>query len=695
MTKPTNPVPMLPTLFWMTLLLLASSVVHASPGQVTETLNDVTQGSLMLKTDVPGKYIPAPIQTTDVDIQVKGPLARARVRQRFTNPSDAWAEALYAFPLPQDAAVDRLHMQIGKRVIEGEIREREQARRDYENARRAGKRAALVEQQRPNLFTTAVANIPPHGEIVVEIEYQQKLRWQDDQFSLRFPMAITPRYTPDSGGSVNQKVNVAGGWAVLPGELPNTIDITPPESGDAPDNPQLNPVSLHVTLDSGFMLASLKSRYHPINTKNNGHVYQVQLRDGSVPADRDFELVWQPQAGKTPQAAFFTESTDTGDYGLLMLMPPAQAFGEQKPALRETTYVIDTSGSMGGKSMRAAKRALSRALSRLGSGNTFNVIEFNSQPRALFSAPRPVDLDSRTRAEQFVNGLSARGGTEMLSALKLALAQGRDRPGVLRQIVFITDGAIGNEQQLFTAIHNKLGDARLFTVGIGSAPNSYFMTEAARFGRGSFTTIGDVSEVETKMDKLLRQIEHPALTGLRLSLPVKAETLPNPLPDLYLGEPVSIIMKLDARPDSAVLQGNIGNLAWRSDLVLNAGETQSGLGVLWARSKIADALRELARGADPDKVRSEVLALALKHHLVSPYTSLVAVDKTPARPVGDLLNAHALKNNLPKGWKPVSAQTVPLAQGSTPSLLMLLLGMPLVLLSLAWAWLSGGCRWRA
>jgi len=623
------------------------------------TLDEVRQGTLLMKAPVPGRYDPAPIQETEARIRVTGPIARAAVKQRFRNPGDAWAEAVYAFPLPEDAAVDQLRMRVGERVIEGRIEEKLAARKAYETAASEGRRAGLVEQRRPNLFTTAVANIPPRGEVEVEIEYQHLLRWRDGAFGLRFPMAITPRYQPGSAGTLEQSVQLSGGWSVLPGEIPNVVEISPPAEAD--EGRPLNPVTLEVVLNAGFPLGSLESRYHAIDRidGDEGEV-SIRLQHDSVPAERDFELVWRPKAGQAPSAAFFTEQTEAGAYGLLMVMPPANVFEQQGGRAREAIFIVDTSGSMGGASIRQAREALGTALGRLRPQDRFNLIEFNSSSQALHSRPVAASEEHIRHALRFTDGLQAGGGTEMQAALAMAFDMPVQNDGHLQQLIFITDGAAGNERQLMGLIQRRLGSRRLFTVGIGSAPNSHFMTEAAHHGRGSFTYIGDPAEVQEKMEALFAKMEHPALTDLRLDLPEAAEVLPDPLPDLYLGEPVVAAMKLSANPERGLLEGNLGNLLWKSNLSLKRSGQQEGLGVFWARERIRQWMRGLARGDDPAAVRDAVLELALEHHLVSPYTSLVAVDETPVRPLEASHQSHALKHNLPAGWQP-SAQ--PASQG--------------------------------
>ena len=262
----------------------------------------------------------------------------------------------------------------------------------------------------------------------------------------------------------------------------------------------------------------------------------------------------------------------------------------------------------------------------------------------------------------------------MLPALRHAL-DGVGAPGRLRQVIFLTDGAVGNEAQLFTEIRARLGDSRLFTIGIGSAPNSHFMREAARLGRGTFTYIGNVNEVQEKMTALFSKLETPALADLRLELVGVgvADVLPSPIPDLYLGEPIVVSLKATTIPSRAVRRGRLGATPWQHDVALHRAEPGAGLAVQWARAKIDALLDTRSTGAAEEQVRTAVLDVALRHHLVSRYTSLVAVDVTPARPADAALPSHALKTNLPHGGE--YEALAGMGQGATDSRMHLLLGL--------------------
>jgi len=657
-------------------LALAAFIVSAQAQAATNRAPGA--GELRLRSAAGDAPLVAPLLATDVEIDVAGITARARVTQRFRNPTQDWKEGVYVFPLPENAAVDHLDMRIGNRQIEGKIQERKQAKQTYEQAKQEGRKATLVEQERPNVFTTSVANIGPDEEIAVSIEYQQTLRYDDGRFRLRFPMVVAPRYIAGNAAVVG----IAGtGWGVNTDGVSDAERITPPVVH--PSEGTINPVTLTVTLNAGFPLAELLSPYHPIDVVAGAEDrYHVMLANDAVPTDRDFELVWTPQIGRAPQASLLTESRDGRTYALLMVMPPS-ATADAPRVPREVVYIIDTSGSMEGTSIVQAKAALSMALDRLQPGDRFNVIEFNSVTRALFGAPMPVDPATIGQARTFVSKLHARGGTEMKPALEAALTR-EAAPGFVRQVVFLTDGAVGNETELIALIGERLGDRRLFTVGIGSAPNAYFMTKAAQFGRGTYTYIGDVREVAEKMSALFRKLESPVLTDLAVTWPNGAEAFPRQVPDLYAGEPVVVTAMMDAPSGDVTVSGRRGDMPWQARVPLAADGIEPGMGVLWARAKI-EALTDAMKGGETEAdIRPAIVDLALAHHLVSRFTSLVAVDVTPTALPGTVPTKSALATNLPQGMS-YEAVFGGLPQTATPAPLMALVGLVALLIALV-AW---------
>lgn len=639
------------------LAMLLAAPAYAAPSEAKE-------GMLFLRARG-ADPVAAPLLATDVAFRVSGPVARARVVQTFRNPHDVWYEGIYVFPLPESGAVDRLRLIVASRVVEGEIRERGMAKQAYAQARAAGQRAALLDQERPNIFTTSVANIGPGETVLVELEYQQVVRYDSGRFSLRFPMVVGPRYVP-----------------AAPLLVADAMRVTPPVMRPGAEGERTNPVAIRVALDAGVPLAAVESPYHGIDVRApSDSRREITLARGTTPANRDFELVWSPRPAAMPQAAWFTEEQDGRHYGLLMLLPPAAPREARLP--REVIFVLDTSGSMGGASIRQAKEALELALARLEPQDRFNVIEFNSSAQALFEAARAADADNLRAATRWVRALEARGGTEMAAALDLAL-DGAERPERVRQVIFLTDGAVGNEEHLFGLIRARLGGSRLFTIGIGSAPNSHFMTKAAQLGRGTFTYIGRIDEVRNRMAELFAKLETPVLKAVQAQWPsgVTVEAWPARLPDLYVGEPVVLVARLDRLEGELRLVGERSGAAWEARVPLERNSGASGLGSLWAREKVAALIDALRGGAPEADVRMQIIQIATAHRLVTKYTSFVAVDKTPARAPEDALKLAEVPTLFPEGWDYAKVYGE-LPRGATDSRLALLLGTLTLLLGLA------------
>jgi Ca-activated chloride channel family protein len=651
--------------------------------------DQATSGSFLVRRTKLDPWTSAPVLATEVRFKVAGVVARGTIVQRFRNASDDWVEGVYVFPLPEQAAVDHLAMKVGERTIEGQIREREQARAEYQQAAASGRKASLVEQERPNIFTTSVANLGPGEELVVEIELQETLSFDRGEVRLRFPLVVGPRYIPGS----ELLAGLSGtGWSPDTNAVPDASRVTPPVL--PPGEPLRNPVTIDVELDAGFPVETLVSRYHPVVSETRGEGrYRVRLRDEVVPADRDYELAWTPKPGTLPTSAFFEETRGDGTYALLTLFPPVGPAVEASRLPREVVFVVDTSGSMEGQSIQQARQALGLAIERLHAGDRFNVIEFNSTTKTLFEAAQPVTAETKTRARAFVAGLRANGGTEMAAALEAALV-GSDDPKLVRQVVFLTDGSVGNEEQLFGLIRQRLGDTRLFTVGIGSAPNGHFMTKAAEFGHGTFTYIRNLAEVEEKMGRLFTALESPVLTGVEVVWPVGAavESWPQRIPDLYLGEPVVVAARLEGPAGDVAVIGRRGAEGWKATLPAAHGRQAEGIAVLWARRKVQALLDSIHDGADAEEVRLGVVALGLEHHIVTKHTSLVAVDVTPARPDGEPLDSRSLPTNLPNGWS-YGAVFGELPRTATPAPLHTLLTLLALLLAAA-LWLFDR-RYRA
>ncbi|MGB0618224.1 MAG: marine proteobacterial sortase target protein [Myxococcota bacterium] len=634
---------LLPRPFFLSFLLLfVPWVVAAELGPVREP-GGMGAGGLLIQTDEGLRE--APLLHTDVAIEVAGLIARTRVTQRFTNPTTDWVEGIYVFPLPEGAAVDSLIMRIGERVIEGRVEERARAKQTYERAKSEGRKASLVEQERPNVFTTSLANLGPHETVEVTIAYEEDARFDRGRFSLRFPLVVAPRYIP---GTPIANGFSGTGWGVNTAEVPDAARITPPVV--QPGSGRKNPVSVRAEIDAGFPLDSVSSPTHPLVVRaQRGDVYAVRLDDPDAQADRDFVLEWVPTVGNAPNAALFREEVDGDEYALLMVMPP-QTEATSARVSREMVIVIDTSGSMAGESIIQARRAVREALATLRPEDAFNVIEFDSSFRRLFPESQPATAEAISSANGWVDALEAEGGTNMLPALESALQPGSESRAV-RQVVFITDGGVGNERALFSSIEQNLGRSRLYTVGIGSAPNGHFMTKAAEYGRGTFTYIGHPAEVVPKMTALFEKIDSPVLHDLRIDWGEGGvEMWPTRIPDVYAGEPVVVAARLPKAAKKVVVSGKRGGETVLLELSLGGGADHEGVSRLWARRKVAGLMDSLRSGRSIDDVSAEVAAIGVRHQLVTRWSSLVAVDVTPTAPVDVAPKTRNVPSLLPKGW---------------------------------------------
>ncbi len=653
------------------LLLLLNASPARSLGLPGEPAVQSGSGQMALQSDGSDSARPAPMQHSKVHFAISGMLAVVTLEQTFLHVGDDWVEGVYTFPLPDRAAVRRMEIKVGERRIVGSIRERTEAAEIYRQALHAGKKASLVSQQRPNLFSNRIANIGPGEQITVQLEYVQPLDYQAGAFSLRFPMTLTPRYIPgvpllDSRADNLDPMTVGPlhGWGLATDQVPDAAAISPPQhmnpgSAAAP----LNPIEISATLDPGMPLASVEASYHEITLARSSGVYRVELSNGPSEMDRDFVLRWVPVVGAQPQAAVFSESVAGQRYAMLMLMPPQPVAlsGDERDSgpPREIIFVIDTSGSMGGVSIEQARSSLELALRQLETTDHFNIIAFDQRVKPLHRAPVPATRHYVASAREFVRQLQAGGGTEMLPALSRALlGPARETPaGRLRQIVFITDGAVGNEVALYRAIEQGLGDTRLFTVGIGSAPNSWFMRKAAEFGRGSYTAIGDLAEVAEKMSDLFEQIASPMVTDIQVRWPQsdEVEIWPKRIPDLYAGDPLVITAKLPESTTAVtdvIISGRSAGEPWSTRLQIEADVSvaeHDGVASLWARRKVAALLDLKATGHSDEAVRARVLPVALTHQLLSPYTSFVAVEQQVSRPSDESWRSRPVPNTRPQG----------------------------------------------
>lgn len=623
-----------------------------------------------------GDSTSAPILATAVNMTVSGVAIRTLVKQSFTNPTNDWVEGIYSYPLPEGAAVNELRMRIGDREVLGEIHERERAEKKYTAAKITGRKASIVNAHRPNLFTTKVANLGPRERVDIEIAYFSELALSNARQEIRFPMVVGPRYSPVQRHDISRitpEANVANDNPYIPTH--------------AHDDPSHNPLSLEINLNIGVPMATINSLYHEINvTQATPTTYNIQLVDNTVPANRDFVLEFTPTVSDTPRTAFLTESTNDYHYGLIMLMPPATGLINNLP--REVTFILDRSGSMGGTSIVQAKAALLRAFDDLRADDQFNLIVFNDTSHALFEDVVDASAVNLQLAKQYLARLRANGGTEMLASLKLAL----DKPTAnsrVQQVIFITDGNVSNESELFTFIESRLGNRRLFTIGIGSAPNQHFLQHAAAVGGGLHTFIGAQDEVHERMAVLFKKLKQPMLSDITISAispqtdnQSAIEYWPQTLPDLYADEPLAVAFRTRRMPVDISLSGKLPDRHWHTSATLAGGQLRRGISELWGQRKITSLMNDYRRHqfdqARQNTYRQEVIDTALQHHLVSKFTSLVAVERIRSNPTNEANNTRTVARNLPHGWRGFSANSK-LPQTATSAKKRILVGLGFIL----------------
>lgn len=618
-------------------------------------------------------FVPLPVADIDVSVTVTGIMVHGVVKQSFENTTGEVIETLYLFPLPERAAVDRMEMRIGDRRIASAVREKAEARADYEQASASGRKAALLESASQNLFTAAVANINPGETVEVTLEYFEELQYDDGEFGLRVPLTYTPQFGP----SGRENEDLPGGGFTTPengdpaeAEVDRGTDsdeyevesgTTDAGSRSRPSDRFVGPGSLaaprariRVVLDGGPALETIRSSSHTIETIPRDGRFEIVTRPDVVQADRDFRLTWRPRLGESPRAVAFVEDREDGRYALLMLLPPApnSEAGLGLPA--ETLFVIDVSGSMDGPSIEQARLALLAALDRQRPDDRFGILAFNDGIERFSDRLLYAEGDSLNRARDWVSGLEAGGGTLILPAFQegLRMLHESDSMSHEQRIIFLTDGAVENDGELLSAVSRNLGEIRLHMIGIGSAPNVYLMRRAASSGRGLSEFVADPSTLESRVTAFLERLERPVVTDVDVTWqnPGAVECFPERPPDLYSGQPLILSARLPAGTPMGrvVLTGRTRAGDVREVFALpETGRTGNGVAARWAKARIDSLIAEQFDGVDPTDIRKAVLDIALPFQLVTPYTSLLAVEERPTA-LGDAVPVR-LANALPQG----------------------------------------------
>jgi len=582
-------------------------------------------GRLQVVADDTDAPIPMPLQHTGVQARIDGYLATVEVRQAFHNPYDDVVDAEYVFPLPHNSAVSEFVMTVGERRIRGLIREREEAEQIYEEARQQGYVASLLTQERPNLFTQRVANLEPGRDIDVELVYHQALAYRDEAWSFVFPMVVGPRFNPpdatDGVGSVSRDAPGRSGQ-------PTEIAYLAPGERTAHD------ISLSIELDAGLPIHDLASPTHETDARRTGRGrWTVKLAPTDSLPNRDFVLRYAV-ATDDISTAFLTHTVGDQTWFTAVLHPPEELV-EIPTAPLELVMVLDCSGSMAGAPMRYSKRAIHQMLDSLGPEDSFQIIKFSMRSSKLGDEPVPATGENLDQARAYVDRMRGSGGTMMVEGIRAALEFPHD-PHRVRVVAFLTDGYIGNEQEILRVLAENLGSTKVFSFGVGSAPNRFLMERMASFGQGAVAYISrDTDDSDGAVATFLDRIRHPALADIDIDWGRSEvhEVYPSRIPDLWSGRPTIVTGRIDGPlADRFEVGGWVGGehrileVPTRLD-----GVPRPGLPKVWARMKI----RDLADGSmlvdDPRSHNAEILDLALRYGLMSRFTAFVAVDSS--RPV--------------------------------------------------------------
>lgn len=610
--------------------------------QINSTTNGLIHGPQLIFDHPDNSQHVAFPADLNAQVKVSGLVAYVNVTQVFINPYNMALEGKYQFPLPENAAIKHLKVNVAGTEIIGEIMEKKAAKARYKKAKTQGKKASLVQQQRPNLFTNNIANIPAQSRVVVTLQFIMPVIFDKNQATLKLPLAMTARYHS------------------------NNAQPSPAEEDSAIITPIANVLaksqaSINIEINAGVEITNIDSNSHQIKAQQLNHdksSYLITLAHDQTLADSDFTFSWQLQANDKPQVSSFTEKVADEYFTLLTFFPP-QVEATANTFARDIIFIIDTSGSMQGNSMTQAKASLQQAISQLGKNDSFNIIAFDNSVDLLFPMTNMASDYNIGQAQQFIKNLNADGGTEMYRPLSQALVMAKaaqQTQQAIRQVVFITDGAVSNEFELMQLLSGAQQNFRLFTVGIGAAPNGYFMKKAAQFGRGSYVFIQNTADVQRQMSALMAKINHPAISNLELifdsQVHQEVEVYPKRIADLYLGEPMQIAVKSKLPITSIQVMGNTNTEPWYHQVVIDDSASAHGISTLWARRKIADLLDTLVTGADKQQVKAQVISTSLAHQILSPYTSFIAVEKKtvplPLMAKNSLLSAKSKLSNLAK-----------------------------------------------
>lgn len=588
-----------------------------------------------------GKKVACPLKHTAVTATVSGHISRVTVKQLFENPLNDKIEAVYTFPLSDTGAVDDMLMKVGERTIHGTIKKREEARQIYEAARASGHVAALLDQERPNIFTQSVANIEPNKDVEVTISYVDMLPYEAGTYTFAFPTVVGPRFNP---GSATGKQGL--GFAPDTTEVPDASKITPHV---APQGQRAgHDISISVSIDSPVSISNVRSALHEVRVAPKGDRHaDVSLIGKSTIPNKDFVLTWAVSTDQV-RSGYLTNAKDGEGFFNVSIMPPKKPKADQVQP-KEMIFLIDCSGSQRGMPLQKAKETMFYVLDHMNDDDTFQVISFNNGATELFSKPEKATGEMRKRAHTWIAGLEARGGTWMGPAIEKACAIPADS-NRLRIVTFMTDGFVGNDFQIIGMVKKLRGTSRWFPFGTGNSVNRFLIDNMAKEGGGEADYVYLNSSAEEAGKKFYNKIASPVLTDVKVEfegLSVK-EVFPKEVSDVWAERPLYITGRYTKSGKGKVkISGFSGGKPYHEELTVDFPASNAANNVLpslWARAKVDRLMAEDWMGAQSGAVnkelRDEIVETALKHHIMTQYTSFVAVEEQHKTKDGKLITVE-------------------------------------------------------
>ena len=619
---PRSYLPILIAAFFLIVVAVESTEVEVS------AKSGQTSGSLTV-VDSSGKAKSlCPLKHTDVKVEISGFLSRVNVTQEFENPFKEKIEAVYTFPLPQNAAVDDMTMSVGSRVVKGKILPREEAQAVYDSAKQKGQVASLLDQERPNIFTQSVANILPGEQIKITISYVETLKYEDGAYEFVFPMVVGPRYIPGEPTGLRK----GNGFAPDSNQVPDASRITPKMS--PPGLRSGHDISLDIQLDAGLLVDSVNSKSHLVDIeRTDGRSAHVRLKDGATIPNKDFILRYDV-AGGSIQDAVLTHRSDKGGFFTMIVQPPDRVTVEDVTP-KELVFVLDTSGSMEGFPIEKAKETMRLALDNLYPSDTFNLITFAGETQILFPHPVPATRDNIRKAQLLLAGRSGNGGTEMMTAIKAAL-EPSDKQDHVRIVCFMTDGYVGNDMEIISEVQ-KHPNARVFGFGIGQSVNRFLLDKMAEAGRGEVEYVSLNDDGAAAAKRFHDRIRNPLLTDISIDwngLPV-ADVYPQRIPDLFSAKPLTLSGRFTSAANGTIrLKGKVAGNDFVREIPVSFPETMAShdvLSSLWARRRIDDLMSQDYSGAQRGEMKPDlkqtITQVGLEYRLMTQFTSFVAVEE--------------------------------------------------------------------